>query len=338
MSGPDPLLARWQDGELSAAELARLKALLGDAAQRSALVREAHDRAAIIETLRAEDAAAQAPPGPATARLRVVGRTIDAQDGGPGAILPRHLRGAPRRRAPGVKAAQIGTAVVAAVLVVAVVLVLATWDHQPTRPAQAALAVVIGGDGARVVRAPGGAQVVEACSPGMAVHAGDRLDTTSGALRLRFADEETELDLAPGSRLILREAPGRREVRLETGAVAATVAKQSAGRALVFVTTQAEAWVVGTRLALKTGSGATRLEVSEGRVRFQARAGGTPWRSPPLVRRSPRPAGCAATTSRRWPPVCCPPAAACGAPRCAPRRARPRRSPTWKPQAAAAWR
>ena len=83
MSGPDPLLARWQDGELSAAELARLKALLSDAAQRSALVREAHDRAAIIETLRAEDAAAQAPPGPATARLRVLAAPWTRRMAGP---------------------------------------------------------------------------------------------------------------------------------------------------------------------------------------------------------------------------------------------------------------
>ena len=139
----------------------------------------------------------------------------------------------------------------------------------------------------------------------MAVHAGDRLDTTSGALRLRFADEETELDLRPRQPPHPARGPGRREVRLETGAVAATVAKQSAGRALVFVTTQAEAWVVGTRLALKTGSGSPVGGQRGPRALPGARRRHTPGGLRRWCGDRRRPAGCAATTSRRWPPVCC---------------------------------
>ena len=61
-------------------------------------------------------------------------------------------------------------------------------------------------------------------------------------------------------------------VELEAGAISARIVKQPAGRAMVFATPQGEAQVLGTafRLAVVGAKGdATRLEVSEGKVRLK---------------------------------------------------------------------
>lgn len=284
----DDLLLRFEDGDLPADELAEMKRLLGDAEARAALVRHFHASAAIAETLREEAAAAAAgtQAGPATERMRALGRSIRANaavDDGPGrSALPARERlrhrphPAPAQR-PGRVVAHAGTAV-ALVLVATLVatLVIRQRAQQAPEPAGAVLAMLdlaVEAEGDFIVPAQPG-QARRRCAPGMELRAGDRLDATAVGVTLRFADEATVITVATGTRLALGESPGRREVRLEAGSLDAVVAKQPAGRALVFLTDQAEARVIGTRLSLSTGAAGTRLAVSEGRVRLQSRADG----------------------------------------------------------------
>lgn len=103
---------------------------------------------------------------------------------------------------------------------------------------------------------------------GQPLFAGEGLETGGGASVAVFAfPDETRVEL--GAQTVLGEvssAAGKRVV-LRRGALTADVAKQPAGRPFVFATTQAEATVLGTRLALSAGE-RTRLEVKDGKVRF----------------------------------------------------------------------
>ncbi len=65
-----------------------------------------------------------------------------------------------------------------------------------------------------------------------------------------------------------------RRMRLEHGTVQAALKKQPRQRPFVFVTPEAEAIVVGATLRLVVGGHSTRLEVTEGTVRFRRRHDG----------------------------------------------------------------
>jgi ferric-dicitrate binding protein FerR (iron transport regulator) len=97
---------------------------------------------------------------------------------------------------------------------------------------------------------------------------GDSLETAgkTGQAVVEFSD---------GSRLVLgadtlidsiRIAEGKR-VALKQGVLAAQISKQPAGEPMIFLTANAEARVVGTRLTLSATAASTRLEVREGRVK-----------------------------------------------------------------------
>lgn len=282
MSDLDELLIRWQDAGLGLAEQAELKRLLVDPANRAAAVRHLHASAAILESLREEGAAAATSAGPATERLRSVGRSIRASQGAANAARTPRQRSAPRaHRARSVRLTTLG-AVVAVVILVLTCFGVTLVQRTTTTPAMPTLAVVeassTSGAAGYLVRAatdPGDAVATRLpLTPGTTIGAGDRIDTGDGDLRLRFSNEATTLTLATGTRLALIELPDRREVLLDAGSVEAVVAKQPAGRALVFVTAQATACVIGTRLSVIAGAAETRLAVSEGRVRFKAVAGG----------------------------------------------------------------
>jgi ferric-dicitrate binding protein FerR (iron transport regulator) len=119
---------------------------------------------------------------------------------------------------------------------------------------------------------PAGEQVLV---PGQSWQRGETIKTIGpkNAATVTFSD---------GSRLVLGEncvalnqstKEGRR-VELKRGALQAVVTKQSMRRTVVFVTPEAEAVVVGTALRLVTGVHHTRLEVTEGEVRFRRRHDG----------------------------------------------------------------
>src|SRR6185503_9479207 len=97
---------------------------------------------------------------------------------------------------------------------------------------------------------------------------GDALETSgkTGQAVVEFPD---------GTRLVLgadtvvdsiRIAEGKR-VSLKQGVLAAQISKQPAGEPMMFLTANAEARVVGTRLTLSATAASTRLEVREGKVK-----------------------------------------------------------------------
>ena len=102
---------------------------------------------------------------------------------------------------------------------------------------------------------------------------GVRLNTGDAAVRLAFSADATRLDLKPNTVVTLQRNSGGRIVTMERGELTADVAKQVPGTALRFVTPQASAEVVGTRLRIQTDLAHTELAVSEGAVRFSNHAG-----------------------------------------------------------------
>jgi ferric-dicitrate binding protein FerR (iron transport regulator) len=127
---------------------------------------------------------------------------------------------------------------------------------------------------ARIERLAGTVTFVKQGATNSAAHIGQELASGDG-LHAESAGEAT-LVCADGTRIELRSGAsiacqlvehGLR-VDLTTGALAATVAKQPAGKELAFVTPQARARVLGTRLTLAVADNATRIEVSEGHVEF----------------------------------------------------------------------
>jgi hypothetical protein len=112
-------------------------------------------------------------------------------------------------------------------------------------------------------------------------HAGRVLVTgesveTAGAqsyATLRLPDG-TRIELDPGSCLSGLAAGAAKAAHLERGRLYAAVTRQPSGQSIVFTTSLAAARVLGTRLFLSAEPGATRLEVTEGRVRLVRRADG----------------------------------------------------------------
>jgi hypothetical protein len=107
--------------------------------------------------------------------------------------------------------------------------------------------------------------------PGMAVGDHDRIALPHGASAgLRFDQEATTISLGGGGELGLGQ--GRTGVHLELahGSLTAAVAHQAAGRQLTISTPQATIEVIGTRLAVSSGSERTSVAVDEGRVRVRA--------------------------------------------------------------------
>lgn len=86
-----------------------------------------------------------------------------------------------------------------------------------------------------------------------------------GSAVIRYPDG-TRVDVAGGTRLQDEAKPGK--VLTVVGVVTAEVAKQPADRPMLFLTANAEARVVGTKLRVETIGEATRLDVAEGQVRL----------------------------------------------------------------------
>ncbi len=95
-----------------------------------------------------------------------------------------------------------------------------------------------------------------------------------GAADVRFADG-TRVEVQGDSSIVFPAAPdaGARLVVAE-GRILADVARQPAGKTFVFATAEAEAVVLGTRLAVTAIPGLTRLDVYQGKVRLDRRSDG----------------------------------------------------------------
>jgi hypothetical protein len=116
---------------------------------------------------------------------------------------------------------------------------------------------------------------------GTALLPGDALTVPLGAhATIRYADD-TRLDIAPGTSLVLVAAvagpgapsgvPGKR-VTVNAGSVTAEVARQPVGHPMQFLTPLAQATVLGTKLVIDVAGTSTRLEVVHGLVGFSRRA------------------------------------------------------------------
>jgi len=91
---------------------------------------------------------------------------------------------------------------------------------------------------------------------------------TNETASVTFGRERTRIYLHPGTELKLNEMSRGKRFALRIGRIEASVARQRPFRAMVVVTPQAEARVLGTKFTLDVTTNSTRLEVTEGKVRL----------------------------------------------------------------------
>ncbi len=102
------------------------------------------------------------------------------------------------------------------------------------------------------------------------LQSGDLVTSTRPGAKIEFGSEGTRFVLAARSSVALRELRGQKRFELLAGSVSAEVAKQRDG-AMIWLTEDAEAQVLGTKFELGADGLLTRLDVSEGAVQFQGR-------------------------------------------------------------------
>jgi ferric-dicitrate binding protein FerR (iron transport regulator) len=103
------------------------------------------------------------------------------------------------------------------------------------------------------------------------LQSGDVVTSTRPGAKIEFESESTQFVLAARSSVALRELRGQKRFELLAGSVSAEVAKQRDG-AMIWLTDDAEAQVLGTKFELSEDGLLTKLDVSEGAVQFQGRA------------------------------------------------------------------
>jgi len=135
-------------------------------------------------------------------------------------------------------------------------------------PAPAALPVVamvsrVEGD---VVSITGAGRV--AVKAGQKLTASESLETAKGGQAELLFDDGTRVILEADSLADSFQSDGGKSLTLKRGLLRARIAKQPAGEPMLFLTSTAEARVLGTRLSLSVTPTSTRLEVREGKVRF----------------------------------------------------------------------
>jgi hypothetical protein len=97
---------------------------------------------------------------------------------------------------------------------------------------------------------------------------------TNTAATITFGTEHTRLELRELTELKLTSLSRGKCFELNAGKIEATVARQRPFSPMILTTPQAEARVVGTKFSLWTTTNSTRLEVTEGTVRFTRAADG----------------------------------------------------------------
>lgn len=109
---------------------------------------------------------------------------------------------------------------------------------------------------------------------GLDLQAGDRISVPEQAWATFAYEDGTRVLLHPSAEAVFQPSVGEdpnaasKRLRLSRGMLAARVAKQSSGRALEFITPNAAARVLGTRLLLAATSDQTNLDVMQGQVRL----------------------------------------------------------------------
>src|SRR5438094_764646 len=87
-------------------------------------------------------------------------------------------------------------------------------------------------------------------------------------LPLKEPNENPRIMIEPGTELKVTGLSRGKRFDLGVGKLEASVARQRPFRPLVVTTVQAEARVVGTRFTLAVTTNATRLEVTQGKVKL----------------------------------------------------------------------
>lgn len=190
-------------------------------------------------------------------------------------------RGGPRRRpqlrvAPARPPSRRALGMLVPMSALAATLLVALWVTRPSGEIEPVGAIGTATAGVTVQR---GKEAL-AAKAGLVLLPGDRVHVGDGAqARIDYADKTVlTLDQRTDLRLLADSAgvTGKR-VELVWGRVNAEVAKQPAGRPMVFTTPNARAVVLGTVLTLEftSAAGATRLDVSEGLVGISQNTGRT---------------------------------------------------------------
>jgi ferric-dicitrate binding protein FerR (iron transport regulator) len=111
---------------------------------------------------------------------------------------------------------------------------------------------------------------------GLVLQAADvlRLGTNASA-SIAFGAEKTRFDLSMGTELKLTSFSRGKRFVLQEGRIEVSVARQRPLQPMIFVTPQAEARVLGTTFTLMATTSATRLEVSEGKVKLTRKSDDT---------------------------------------------------------------
>jgi hypothetical protein len=100
--------------------------------------------------------------------------------------------------------------------------------------------------------------------------------STTGAVSVEigFSPEKTLISLQPGTHLQFASISRGKHFHLRLGKLEVSAARQQPFKSMIITTPQAQARVVGTRFTLAVTNNATRLEVTEGKVRFTRAADG----------------------------------------------------------------
>lgn len=161
-------------------------------------------------------------------------------------------------------------AAAAGVAIVATLFIASRWNRLEHQDVQVATIEC----GTSDLRAQRGAKG-DALAQGAAVLSGETIANRGDTdAVIALAGEDSRITLHEDSSLKVRaEASGTR-VELAEGSLSANVAPHEPGHPLVFATAQAEATVLGTKLTLSVEDGATRLEVTHGRVQVKRKEDG----------------------------------------------------------------
>lgn len=256
---------------MSAAELSRFDELMSrhlddtladaDAAELVALIAEPPLAARFLEATRLNSgiAGVLAAPVPDAAMVELVRADIGRSRAGRSSSAP------PRRmRMPALRPLALAAVLMAFAGLAAVIL----FNRGPV--AEVPVVASVQGE-VRLMGAGGG----RALMPGGSWQRNEELKTggPGSAATLTFRDG-TRLVFGGSTAAVNASGKDGICVRLDHGTVQAALKRQSARRPFVFVTPEAEAVVVGTRLRLITGGHHTRLEVTEGVVQFRRRHDG----------------------------------------------------------------
>jgi hypothetical protein len=103
--------------------------------------------------------------------------------------------------------------------------------------------------------------------PGQKIQGNDQIIVSKEASAVfQYSDDQTTLNLYSETKVLFKIENGAKRVRLDSGKIFCTVAKQPKDKPFVVTTPHAAASVIGTELSLDVSADTTKLKVIEGNV------------------------------------------------------------------------